>query len=87
MSAIQRNRKPSMSPELREMAHPALNIVRAPEPAPEHDVGERVWATIPKELVATIEDFHFEHRLKNRSQAIRCLIEYGLEYAKGKRMT
>ncbi len=69
------------------MAHPALNIVRAPDPAQEQDVGERVWATIPKDLVAAIEDFHHERRLKNRSQAIRCLIEYGLEYAKGKRMT
>ncbi len=68
------------------MALPALNIV---QPDDDH-LGvetERVWATIPKDLVASIEDFHHEHRLKNRSQAIRCLIEYGLEYAKNKRMT
>ncbi len=69
------------------MAHPALNLVRPPDPTPEQEVGERVWATIPKDLVAAIEDFHHHNRLKNRSQAIRCLIEYGLEYAKGKRMT
>lgn len=68
------------------MAHPALNIVRA-EDDPVSAESERVWATLPKSLVAFVDDYHHEYRLKTRSAAVRQLIEYGLEYAKGKRMT
>ena len=67
------------------MALPALNGVHTDD----DPVGletERVWSTLPKDLVASIEDFHHHNRLKNRSQAIKRLIEYGLAYvAEGSR--
>ena len=68
------------------MAHPALSVVRDDEP----DDGTsrvRIWTAAPPELVQAIDDYHYEHRFKSRSAAVRQLIEYGLEYARNKRMT
>jgi hypothetical protein len=72
------------------MAHPALNGVRPSEPAQEQEsTGERVWATLPKELVKAIDDYHYENRFRNRSAAIRQLIEHGLKVVpfRGKSLT
>jgi hypothetical protein len=40
---------------------------------------ERVWATLPKSLVAELDNYHYGMRFKNRSHAIRALIMFGLE--------
>jgi len=40
---------------------------------------ERVWATLPKSLVAQIDDFHHGNRLRNRSVAVAKLIELALQ--------
>ena len=45
---------------------------------PETDT-ERVWATLPKSLVAELDNFHFGNRHKNRSAAIVALIKAGLQ--------
>lgn len=39
----------------------------------------QVLVTIPNEMLEKIEDFQFDNRIKNRSEAIRILIEKGLE--------
>ncbi|HCG4535547.1 TPA: hypothetical protein NJY08_004391 [Salmonella enterica subsp. enterica serovar Typhi str. AG3] len=43
------------------------------------DKNTQVLVTIPNEMLEKIEDFQFENRIKNRSEAIRILIEKGLE--------
>ena len=48
---------------------------------------ERVWVTLPLALIRAVDDYHHDNRFRSRSAAVRQLIEYGLEYAKGKRMT
>ena len=60
------------------MALPALNLC-ADDPH-EHNT-ERVWATLPKELVSAIDDYHHGKRLRNRSVAVRELLERGLRAA------
>ncbi len=40
---------------------------------------KQVLITIPNELFEKIEDYKFENRVPNRSEAIRQLIERGLE--------
>lgn len=42
----------------------------------------QVLLTIPNEKIAEIEEFQFNNRVKNRSEAIRQLIEKGLESTK-----
>lgn len=39
----------------------------------------QVLITISHEMLEQIEDFQFENRIKNRSEAIRTLITKGLE--------
>lgn len=39
----------------------------------------QVLVTIPNEMLQKIEDYQFDNRIKNRSEAIRTLIEKGLE--------
>lgn len=43
---------------------------------------ERVITPMPKALVSAIDDFRFETRLPSRAEAIRRLIEIGLETAR-----
>jgi len=38
----------------------------------------KVLLSLPDNLLKKIEDFQFEHRISNRSEAIRILIEKGL---------
>jgi metal-responsive CopG/Arc/MetJ family transcriptional regulator len=58
-------------------------------PALEVDQGEldteRVWTTLPKSLVARLDDFHHANRLRNRSVAVVELIQIGLEIDRRKR--
>ena len=42
------------------------------------ELNSQVLLTLPKELLKEIENYQFENRIKNRSQAIRELIEKGL---------
>ncbi|QYA31996.1 ribbon-helix-helix domain-containing protein [Macrococcus psychrotolerans] len=39
---------------------------------------KQVLVTIPNELLKEIEDFQFENRIPNRNEAIRRLLEKGL---------
>lgn len=39
----------------------------------------QVLVTIPHEMLKRIEDYQFDNRIKNRSEAIRTLINKGLE--------
>ena len=39
----------------------------------------RKLVSLPRDLVAEIEDFRFEHRCKAESEAVRTLIRAGLE--------
>jgi metal-responsive CopG/Arc/MetJ family transcriptional regulator len=43
------------------------------------DKNTQVLVTIPLEMLEQIEDYQFENRIKNRSEAIRILISKGLE--------
>lgn len=43
------------------------------------DVNTQVLLTISKELLDKVEDFQFKNRIPSRSEAIRMLIEKGLE--------
>lgn len=43
------------------------------------DVNTQVLLTISKELLDKVEDFQFNNRIPSRSEAIRMLIEKGLE--------
>ena len=40
----------------------------------------QVLLTISKETLKRVEDYQFENRIKNRSEAIRDLIEKGLSH-------
>lgn len=42
-------------------------------------INVQVLLTLPKELLKKIEDYQFENRIKNRSEALRILISKGLE--------
>lgn len=42
-------------------------------------VNTQILLTLPKELLKQIEDYQFENRIKNRSEAARILIIKGLE--------
>ncbi|MDW4221597.1 ribbon-helix-helix domain-containing protein [Staphylococcus saprophyticus] len=42
------------------------------------ELNSQVLLTLSKELLKEIENYQFENRIKNRSQAIRELIEKGL---------
>ena len=66
------------------MAHPALTIVQIDD-VDTRDT--RIWTAAPPELIKAIDDYHHDNRYKTRSAAVRQLIEYGLEYARNKRMT
>ena len=64
----------------RAMALHQLNGYHQAEDEPaEPGQTERVWATLPKTLVAELDDFHFGNRHKNRSAAIVALIKAGLQ--------
>lgn len=43
----------------------------------------RKLVSLPKELAKNVDDFRFAGRIKTESEAIRRLIELGLEAAKG----
>lgn len=43
------------------------------------DKNTQVLITIPHEMLEEIENFQFENRIKNRTEAIRILIQKGLE--------
>ncbi|BDH62133.1 hypothetical protein MTP04_22630 [Lysinibacillus sp. PLM2] len=43
------------------------------------DKNTQVLLTLPHEMLEQIENFQFENRIKNRTEAIRILIEKGLE--------
>ncbi len=60
------------------MALPYLNGHPKEDNLPETET-ERVWATVPKSLVAEIDDFHHGKRLRNRSVAVAELIRMGLQ--------
>ena len=62
--------------QARAMQHAALMV----KPPPNRDV--HISILMPRSLVERIDDFHSEHRLPSRVEAIRQLIEAGLE-AKG----
>lgn len=47
--------------------------------AVDKDKNTQILLTVPNELLTEIENFQFEHRIKNRSEAIRILISGGLE--------
>jgi metal-responsive CopG/Arc/MetJ family transcriptional regulator len=59
------------------MAQTALNGVHA-APDPLDSETERVWATLPKSMVAAIDRHWHAKQLKTRSAAIQDLIEAGL---------
>ncbi len=66
---------------------PRLSVIHADdELAPEENT-ERIWTCATPSLVQAIDDYHYENRFKTRSATVRQLIEYGLEFAKNKRMT
>ena len=69
------------------MAKAAIIGFPAPEqPSVPEEATERIWTAAPPSLAQAIDDYFHEKRFKTRSAAIRQLIEYGLEYAKGNRM-
>lgn len=43
------------------------------------DTIERIITPMPKALVAAVDDYRFSNRLPSRAEAIRRLIEIGLE--------
>ena len=43
------------------------------------DTTTRKVVTMPKEMAQAIDDFRFEHRIKTESEAMRKLIEAGLQ--------
>ena len=43
------------------------------------DKNTQVLVTLPREMLKEIENFQFENRIKNRTEAIRVLINKGLE--------
>lgn len=43
------------------------------------EVNTKVLITISHDLIKRVEDYQFENRIKNRSEAIRDLIQKGLE--------
>lgn len=43
------------------------------------DVNAQLLLTLPKELLKKIEDYQFDNRIPSRSEAIRNLIEKGLD--------
>ncbi len=46
------------------------------------DTNVRKLVTLPKTLVQAIDDYRFEQRIKTEAEAIRRLIELGLEASK-----
>ena len=61
----------------------ALHILNggksADEPTDPKQETERVWTTLPKALIAQLDDFHFGTRCKSRPAALLKLIEMGLQ--------
>jgi metal-responsive CopG/Arc/MetJ family transcriptional regulator len=59
----------------------ALHIINGAHSAdePAEPDKERVWTTLPKSLLAQVDDFHFGTRCKNRPAALLKLIEMGLQ--------
>jgi hypothetical protein len=74
--------KPKTCPE---MAQPVLAVVRARPRRPA--ATERIWTAATPELKKAVEDYFYEHRFRNRSAAVRQLIELGLEHAAKKSLT
>jgi metal-responsive CopG/Arc/MetJ family transcriptional regulator len=50
---------------------------------PEGETLERIWASVPKAVVAQVEDYFYSKRLKSRSAAVADLIQLGLIHARG----
>jgi metal-responsive CopG/Arc/MetJ family transcriptional regulator len=50
---------------------------------PEGETLERIWASVPKEVVAQVNDYFYSKRLKSRSAAVADLIQLGLIHARG----
>ncbi len=61
----------------------ALHILNggksADEPTDPKQETERVWASLPKAMIAQVDDFHFGKRFKSRPAALLKLIELGLQ--------
>jgi metal-responsive CopG/Arc/MetJ family transcriptional regulator len=51
-------------------------------PPMENEKDPRIITPIPKELLARIDDYRFDERLPSRAEAIRRLIEVGLQTMK-----
>ncbi len=60
------------------MALPALNGYHHPDIAEDESETERIWATLPRAMVAAIDDYHHGKRLRTRSVAVRELLQLGL---------
>lgn len=45
----------------------------------DESVNTQILLTLPKDLLKLIENYQFENRIKNRSEAVRNLIIKGLE--------
>jgi len=66
------------------MALPYLNGHPKEDPSdPEGETLERIWASVPKAVVAQVEDYFYTKRLKSRSAAVADLIQLGLIHARG----
>jgi len=44
------------------------------------DTTERIITPMPKAMVAAVDDYRFSNRLPSRAEAIRRLIEIGLDH-------
>jgi metal-responsive CopG/Arc/MetJ family transcriptional regulator len=60
------------------MALPALNGFHHTDAIEDESETERIWATLPRSMVAAIDDYHYGKRLKTRSVAVRELLQLGL---------
>ncbi len=63
------------------MALPALNGFHHTDAIEDEAETERIWATLPRAMVAAIDDYHHGKRLRTRSVAVRELLQKGLDSA------
>lgn len=47
----------------------------------------RITFTVSEDLMKQIDEYRFEHRLRNQTQAIVSLLNLGLEHMTGKKLT
>ena len=65
------------------MALPYLNGHPKDATDPDGETLERIWASVPRAVVAQVEDYFYSKRLKSRSAAVADLIQLGLIHARG----